>query len=177
MAGEKRKRRGRRAYLDDFQRTATGEYVYTGKTHRYRDENLTRRQALTRLWALTAVMAGGVVAAGCLPAAGTFNTPYVILPYASSLLSAGSVVWLMCRLTAGGDPLPDYVHAATVKQFGPRGTLTLVFSAATVAGELLHLALNGAGDRLWATVGFLACEGLAAAGAALWRVATKKLDW
>ena len=176
MAGEK-KRRGRRAYLEDFQKTASGEYVYTGKMHHFQEETLTRKQALTRLWALAAVMAAGAVAAGCLPAAGTFNTAYVILPYAGSLLSAGSVVWLMCRLTAGGNPLPDYVHAATVRQFALRGTLTLAFSAATVAGELIHLALNGAGERLWATVGFLACELLTAAGAVLWRIATKKLHW
>ena len=104
MAQEK-KRRGRRAHLDDFQKTATGDYIYTGQLHPFKPGAFTRRQALLRLWLAAAGLAAVLVAAGCIPVAGMRNTFYVILPYAASLLAAASVVWLMCRLTAGGDPL------------------------------------------------------------------------
>ena len=122
-------------------------------------------------------MAAAVVTAGCIPAAGPSHIPYVILPYLASLLAAASVVWLMCRLTAGGDPLPDYVHAATVKQFGLRGTLALVCSAAALVCEGIYLALNGAGDRLAGSIGFLVCEGVAALCALWWKISTQKLRW
>ena len=91
---EEKKRRGRRAYLEDFQKTATGEYVYTGKLHYYETQGLERRQALLRLWLLTGAIAAAVVVSGCVPAAGMSNTFYVLLPYAGALLSAASVVWL-----------------------------------------------------------------------------------
>ena len=88
---EEKKRRGRRAYLEDFQKTATGEYVYTGKLHYYETQGLERRQALLRLWLLTGAIAAAVVVSGCVPAAGMSNTFYVLLPYAGALLSAASV--------------------------------------------------------------------------------------
>ena len=132
---EEKKRRGRRAYLEDFQKTATGEYVYTGKLHYYETQGLERRQALLRLWLLTGAIAAAVVVSGCVPAAGMSNTFYVLLPYAGALLSAASVVWLMCRLAAGGDPLRHYVYTATVAQMRVRGRLVLIFSALTLVGE------------------------------------------
>lgn len=176
MAGEK-KRRGRRAYLDDFQPTASGGYVYTGKTHPFPQGRYTWRQAMARLWLLAGVMAGAALLGGCLPAAGTLNTPYVILPYAGSLVSAGSVVWLMGRLSHGDTPLPDYVYAATVGRFGRRGMLVLICAAATLVGEGIYLAGHGPGDLLPGTLAFLACEGLVLAAAAIWRRFAQNLHW
>lgn len=176
MAGQRRGR-GRRTHLDDFVPTADGGYRYTGQTHPYRDDRLTRRQALARLWALAAVQAGAVAAAGCLRAPGLANTPYVILPYVGSLLSAVGVLWLMGRLTAGGDPLPDYVYVATVGRFGARGMLALAGPAVSAGGEALYLALHGPGPGLAAAIGFLACQGLAAAAGGVWRAVGQNLRW
>ena len=52
MAEEQKKRRGRRAYLDDFQKTASGEYVYNGKMHYYQSEHMGRKKAIFVLWLL-----------------------------------------------------------------------------------------------------------------------------
>ena len=84
---ENKKRRGRRAYLEDFHKTATGEYVYEGEIHHFRPGRLTWKQAMLRLWLCTGVMIAGVVAAGVVPAAGPRNTVYVVLPYALSLVA------------------------------------------------------------------------------------------
>lgn len=177
MPGEKKKRWNRRAYLDDFQKTATGEYAYTGILHYYQDEGMPRRKALTILWALTAVMALTVLTAGCVPAAGMQSTAYVVLPYAGALLSTASVVWLMCRLSAGGDPLRDYVYRATVRQFAPRSILTIVFAACALLGDVVYLILHGVDDRLAGTVVFLTCIALLLGAALAWKSVTKKLMW
>lgn len=174
---QERKRRGRRAHLDDFQRSVSGEYIYTGKTHPFPAGGMTRRMFLARLWTLAGVMLAGGILAGCLPAAGVGDTPYVILPYVGSLLSAVSVVWLMCRLTGGGDPLPNYIYQKTVGQFALRGILTLTFSCAALAGEVLYLALHGPGDRLPGTLGFLLCQAAVAASALGWRWMTRRINW
>ncbi len=176
MAGEK-KRRGRRAYLDDFQKTATGEYVYTGQLHHYETEGISRRQALARLWILTAVMAVAQVVSGCVPAAGMSNTFYVLLPYAGGLLSAASVVWLMCRLSAGGDPLRHYVYTATVGQMRLRGYLVLAFAAVTLVGEAVYLILHGVGTVLAGTVVFVICQAIFLIAALAWKSFVRKLCW
>ena len=176
MAQEK-KRRGRRAYLDDFQKTATGEYVYTGQLHYYETGSIPRRKALLWLWLMTGAMAAAQVLSGCVPAAGMSNTFYVLLPYAGGLLSVASVVWLMCRLAAGGDPLRHYVYTGTVAQMRVRGYLVLIFSALTLAGEAVFLILHGVGTVLAGTIVFLVCQMICLGAALAWKSFAKKLSW
>lgn len=174
---ENKKRRGRRAYLEDFHKTATGDYVYEGATHPYPAQKLSRRQALARLWTAAAAMAALALLGGCLPAAGMQNTFYVILPWAAGLISAGAVVWLMCRLSAGGDPLRDYVYTATVQRFGQRGVAVTVCAGLTLTGELLCLALQGPGERLPGSLALLASQGLLLAAGLWWLHFTRRLKW
>lgn len=176
MAEEKRKR-GRRTYLNDFQQTAGGDYVYTGALHPFAGSAGERKRAVAALWLLAAGMAAAAVAAGCVPAAGMQDCAYVLLPCAGSVVGAGSVVWLMCRLTAGGDPLRDYVYRATVKQMKPRGALTMAFSAASLLGDGVFLALHGAGDRLWGTAAFWLCQAAVAGCCAGWLRLAGRLRW
>lgn len=174
---EGKKRRGRRAYLDDFQRTATGEYVYNGQLHHFDGQKFSRGRGLRLLWVCSAVMAASVIAAGCVPAAGMLGCPYVILPYAGALLSVSALIWLMCRLTAGGDPLRDYVYNATVKQFKLRSILVLAFSGCTLVGDIVYLIVNGAGGMLAGTAAFLICMALCLGGALAWKSIAGSLSW
>lgn len=105
------------------------------------------------------------------------NTFYVLLPYAGGLLSVASVVWLMCRLAAGGDPLRHYVYTGTVAQMRVRGYLVLIFSALTLAGEAVFLILHGVGTVLAGTIVFLACQMICLGAALAWKSFVKKLSW
>jgi hypothetical protein len=172
----KKKWNSRRAYLDEFQKTAAGEYVYTGAVHSYVNQGVSRGKALAALWALTAFLAAGALVAGCVPAAG-MNTFYVLLPYVASLISAASVVWLMCRLTAGGDPLRDYVYRATVPKAALRANLTMVCAGGTLLGGAVHWARNGAEDKVLGTAAFLACEGVVFLSVFLWKLGFQRLKW
>lgn len=176
MPGEK-KRGGRRAYLNDFSPRLDGGYDYNGALHAFQEGSMSRRQAMTRLWALSAVSAMLIIAAGCVPAAGTANCPYVLLPYAGSAVSAVSVIWLMARLSGGGDPLRDYVYKATVEQYALRSMLVIVFTALSLAGDALYLILNGVQGLVWGTAAFWLCQGGAVCSVCLWRRAFSRLRW
>ena len=174
---ENKKRRGRRAYLEDFHKTATGEYVYEGEVHHFRPGRLTWKQAMLRLWLCTGVMIAGVAAAGVVPAAGPRNTVYVVLPYALSLVAVVALTWLMARLTAGGEHLRDYVYKATGAQFTPRGVFVMVCAALSAAGQLVHLLLGGAGDRLAGSLALVALQGAVFAAALVWWRLARTLNW
>lgn len=176
MAKE-RKRRGRRGYLEDFQKMASGEYIYKGVYHAYQGEGVSLRKALAGLWVLTVGMAVSVIAGGCMPAAGLMDCWYVILPWGICLIGVVSLVWLMGRLTAGGDPLRDYVYRATVLQSRLRGNLVMILAAATIAGESVYLFGNGAGDRVMETVVFFFSMVIVLVCVVLWQVIFSRLRW
>lgn len=177
MEEEKKKRRKRRAYLDDFQEIASGEYIYRGPLYYYKEGGLSRAKALAILWGLTAVMAAAVLVGGLVPAAGMQNTVYVLLPYAGGLLSVVSVVWAMCRLTAGGDPLREYVFRATAAQFKVRSILVVLFAACTLLGSLICLLRHGAGSSPAGTAVFWAGQILLCAAALAWKSVSLSLKW
>ncbi len=180
MAEEKKKKR-RRSYLSDFERGRDGRYVYRGKLHAFQEETergpRSRKKEMAYLWVLTVLLAAAVVTAGCIPVSAMLNCAYVLLPYAATLLAAASVLWLMCRLTAGGDPLRDYVYRATVRQVRPRGILTVVFALCTILGEVIFLAMRGAAGNGGWSAAFLLCLCLAAAAGFLWRRRLESLCW
>lgn len=58
---EEKKRRGRRAHLNDFYRDVSGNYIYTGTCYVCTASPQERTALLRRLWLLAAVMAVSVV--------------------------------------------------------------------------------------------------------------------
>jgi hypothetical protein len=92
---DKKKSRGRRAYLEDFRRSASGEYIYQG-AHYSRSGGYSRSEHLARLWPAGAVLSLCAAARGCIPAAGmaggTLASFYVIIPFICEFLCAVSVI-------------------------------------------------------------------------------------
>ncbi len=173
----KNKRPRRRAYLDDFARTASGEYVYTGVTYAFQGREAQRRRCLFFFGLLAAGMAAAAVICGCISVPGLDRCAYVLLPYTASLAATVSLVWAFGRLAAGGEPLRAYVYRATVAQFPLRTALTIAAAALALGGEALYLLLHGAqGDPIGAAV-YLALQGLILSGAVLWRQLGRKVVW
>ena len=138
-----KKKRGGRGYLNDFERDLTGRYHYRGKMYHYRG-TLPRQRVLGLLWAGAAVAQVLLLAAGCLDGQGLRRCFYVLLPYVAAFVANVSVCWALGRLTAGGDPLREYVYQASVAKLPMRSMLTAVFSAAAALMCLVHILLNGA---------------------------------
>lgn len=171
--GEKRK--GRRAYLNDFTINLQGDYVYQGSHFHYVGETPWGRQ-LRCLWGLTAGMAAAFVLGGLLPAAGMSGTLYVVLPYLVSVIAGASVVWAMAKLRREGK-LRSYVYEATILKLPARANAAAVSAALASAGEGLNLILNGSGGKTAATLGYLTLELLAALAARRLARRAAAMDW
>lgn len=170
----KKKRWG---YLNDFQRTASGEYIYVGPTYHFQGEASVRRRGILR-WGILAVgMTVCTVLGGFILAPGTANCGYILIPYVLAFFAACSVLWGFVRLAAGKDPLRGYVYEETVKQFPLRTILTAVGAAGSLVGEVYYVAVNGHEGLVAGMVIFLASEAAALAMALLWRPLGREMQW
>ena len=153
-------RKNKHAYLDDFEKDLNGNYQYRGAHYHYKGTQ-PRGKALAGLW----VLCGGGTA--CLLAAGfvhgaTAHAPFwLLLPYMAGLLAAVYAVYLLVRLTAGGDPLRAYIHEQTAQKLPGVCLAAAVLAALTAAAQLVQLALGG--QNLAARLLFAALQTVAAA--------------
>lgn len=153
-------RKNKHAYLDDFEKDLNGNYQYRGAHYHYKGTQ-PRGKALAGLW----VLCGGGTA--CLLAAGfvhgaTAHAPFwLLLPYMAGLLAGVYVLYLLVRLTAGGDPLRAYIHEQTAQKLPGVCLAAAVLAALTAAAQLVQLALGG--QNLAARLLFAALQTVAAA--------------
>ena len=153
-------RKNKHAYLDDFEKDLNGNYQYRG-AHYYYKGTQPRGKALAGLW----VLCGGGTA--CLLAAGfvhgaTAHAPFwLLLPYMAGLLAGVYVLYLLVRLTAGGDPLRAYIHEQTAQKLPGVCLAAAVLAALTAAAQLVQLALGG--QNLATRLLFAALQAVAAA--------------
>ncbi|MCC8066630.1 MAG: hypothetical protein LIO94_05950 [Clostridiales bacterium] len=84
------KRKGRRAYLDEYEKDASGRYVYMGKTFAWKSP---RKASLTKLWLLSLAAFAAQIGAGCVPDVGMNGRAWVLLPYVAALAASVSLVW------------------------------------------------------------------------------------
>ncbi len=137
---KKKKRAGRRAYLNDFKVTLSGEYVYTGAT--YLPEGDYKKTRL--LIVLLSVVATALnVFCGSVPAEPMLNTFYVILPFVVTIACAIRVLWAATRLCINKLPLREYVLKQTFDVIRPVSTVMAIFSAVTVVATLIFGFIKG----------------------------------
>ncbi len=168
-------RRKRRAYLDHFTKTASGEYVYAGGHYIFQNTGKSRKRALLELWLLGGGGAFAVLAGGCIPAPGVGNCAYVLIPYVASVIAVFSMLWAVGQLSLGGDPIREYIYRDSVEKLPRRAVITAVCTLLALVGEGIYLALHRQA-LAWGAV-FLVLMALGA-GAALWsRRTIKRLNW
>ena len=147
-AGQKEKKKGRRAYLEDIHRTANGKYVYTGQCYKYDEEINTRGSVLMRLWLLILPALAASVASGL------FTTPfmkgvwYTVGPYGFEFVAIGAAVWAICRITCNGSILREYVRKQTFGALPLRCWIAAGFAAAGAIGGAVYMIAHGTGFTL-----------------------------
>lgn len=135
-------RKNKQAYLDDFEKDLNGNYQYRGAHYRYAGAQ-PRGRALAQLWGLCGGGTALVLAAGFVPGATAHAPFWLLLPYMAGLLAAIYLMYLLVRLTAGGEPLRAYIHVQTVQKLPGSGRVAAVLAAITAAAQLVQLALGG----------------------------------
>ena len=141
MAGQKK--RDRRDYLKNFEKSSGGGYVYTGTT--WQADPALRRRMLVRLWALQAIMLISVILPGLVTTAGLLNTFYVIIPYVFWFLSDIVLTYTLGSITFGGNPMRDYIYQRSVTQYALRTGFPLAGAAITALAMVVFFLRGGSG--------------------------------
>lgn len=153
-------RKNKHAYLDDFEKDLNGNYQYRGAHYHYKGTQ-PRGKALAGLWVLCGGGAACLLAAGFVHGATAHAPFWLLLPYMAGLLAGVYVLYLLVRLTAGGDPLRAYIHEQTAQKLPGVCLAAAVLAALTAAAQLVQLALGG--QNLAARLLFAALQAVAAA--------------
>ena len=167
----------RRSHLDDFRRNAAGEYVYEGVHYVCTAGNAARARLVRRGWALGALMAAATIAVGCVDAPGLDGCVWLLLPYIAEVAAVGSVVWALCRLSAGGARLRAYVYRASIRALPGRAIAAAVTAAVGLCAEILYMILHGAGERLPAAAVVCASQAITAAAALFLHRLMRRTAW
>ncbi len=155
------KKKGKRAYLNDFHVNLKGEYSYEGKHLVFKGTEAESKAAAQSLMLLTALLALTTLAGGFLNGAGITNSFYVILPYVIEVGGSGSALWTALSLGSKPYKLRQYVYDRTVLKLPGRAMIALVGAASGLIGNLLFVILNGFQGKLLATLGYILLKGIA----------------
>ena len=172
-----KKRKGRKAYLNDFHKNARGEYEYQGAVYEWKGEKGGLCKELILRWILCISMLIVLIAAGCLDAPGATNRFYVVLPYTISFVFGISTVWGVWRLFSGGNPLRSYIYDASIAQIPLRCIGTMVCAGAAILGEVIYLFKNGFEGKTAGILGFLFLLVIALVLSGILRKRVQKMPW
>ena len=175
MPQEETKKKKRKAYLNDFEKNHSGDYVYKGTMYFYEGDDL--KQKLLRLWAMGLLILLLVAIVGMIESPGTINCFYVIIPYLGVFLAAVSVVWAIVRTTIGRNPIRSYVFEASFAKINDRCIYVMICSVASEICELVYVIRNGFEGNLFAGILFLLFMPIAFGVAYCLRQYVQKIPW
>lgn len=174
---KEKKKKGRRAYLNDFQKNGAGGYVYKGDLYRYTAGEKQRKKDLLLLWVWYASAVIVAIAAGCLPAEGLGRSALVLLPYLVEVGGLAAVGWALCRITAGGELLRAYVYESSVLKINRRTWVAMIGAAATLVGGIVFVSWQGFCANWAADLAFLVMHPVVFAGVWGAKKQAGKMKW
>ena len=144
----KKSRKGRKAYLNDFQPNLAGEYTYNGAHYRYADSRMPYSAARGKTLLFSLLTLAGLIIAGCVSEGGMGNTFYVIIPYMAEALCVFLTLMAVFKMLRGGERLREYIYTSSVKRIPPSTLCAAVFAALGIICSLIYIILNGIGSPL-----------------------------
>ena len=141
------KKSARRSVLDDFHRTATGEYIYTGAIYIFEAGEEARQKYKKTLWLLTAplivlaVIGGFLRVPGMVHMNGVPSAPYIMVPYTAELILVVLANWGMANMN--GKTLREYVYKRTVLRLPTVYTIAVISALIGLVGEIVFIAIHG----------------------------------
>ena len=150
----------RYAYLDDFQKTVTGEYIYTGDLFKMAGDK-PMRKVIGGFVPFSAIVFVIIFVCGCFRVSGMSSCAYVLLPYCASIITSGVALSAILRLTFAEVPVRNYVFKPTVPRFKTCILLSAIFCCITFLGDILYIIIHGFSGYVLGTVIFLATHVIA----------------
>lgn len=137
---EKKQKKNRHSYLNDFKQNENGSYDYEGAMYAFSEKKESRKQMLGKLCGLCALMVLGAVVNGFLPIPGLQGSAFVLLPFAVELVASISCCVAVGRIVLNGKTMREYVYQQTVMKLPGRSAIALFGAGAALLGELLYLS-------------------------------------
>jgi len=175
--GDKKKKKGRRSYLNDIRPNLAGEYVYVGDYYCYVPQGKSYRRAVAELSLLTLLGFLALVAAGFVNAGGMGNCFYVIIPYMGEAISVFVLLWDVRQIIIKGEKLREYVYGSSVLRIPAASLCCAAFAGAGVVCILIFTILNGIDGGAGEYLLLLAAKTVAVAAPILLRRLVKSLKW
>lgn len=172
-----KKKKGRRAYLNAFQKNETGGYTWEGDVYLWQGSADGLRRERVFLGILGAVLFAASVGAGCVTAPGALNCAYVLAPYVVSFVCSINLCWKTGRFLTAGEPVRAYVYEETVEAIPGRAVLTAAGAGLAVLGEILFVCRNGFEGKMAGFVFFLLLEGVVLASGIIVFRRMKRMKW
>lgn len=171
------KKKGRRAYLNDFHRNVEGQYEYAGERYEYCGDEKSRKRATAGLMGLALLLVALVLGEGCIPVPGLSRTFYVLLPYVMELMGGVSACLAAGSLLVAEYPLREYVYQSTLQKLPFRSGAAALGAGLTLAGETIYLIRNGLGGMTGYVVFFYVLQAAALLTAILLFRSSGKMEW
>ena len=144
---EEKKLKGRYAFIKDYRQADDGSYEYVGVYHEWADADDAAAYAHNvKVFMIVAIAC--LVVAGCVPAPGTFGAFYVVVPYLCAALGLALSVAALARLVREGTRVRDHIYEKSVPMLPAKLGIGLAGAFSCAMGELVHVIVVGAGDRL-----------------------------
>ena len=172
------KRRSRRSYYDDYKKTASGEYVYTGVEYEFTSKDgKSRKVRMRELLVLSIISLIVFFVPGFLLVPGLNYCAYVLLPYAAGVLLSVYLLVITIRLAAAKDSVKAWEYDKAVKPLPVAVKALFCAAVLNIVCESIYLFTNGAGEMVLGAVIFLVCQTIGAViGYILVRL-VKKSQW
>jgi len=137
-----REKKSGRSYLNDFQRNAAGEYIYTGNMYSCRVSREEIKQQKLYLGILTFLLAAAVIAGGCINSPGLYNIFYLIIPLICEIGATGSIVAAVLKYLSCKPPLREYIYRRSVEALPRRALFESVFAGIGLLSEIIFCIIN-----------------------------------
>ncbi len=171
------KKKGRRAYLNNFEKKADGGYEYRGDYYRLSCGETEAKRQFRRLLAGAAAVLALILAEGCFPVPGLSRSAYVLIPYVVQLAGAAGVCAAVVRLFVAEYPLREYLYDTTIQKLPFRSGIAGVFGGITLLGETVFLIFNGSGGQMKMIVLFYVLQAAVLAAIIVFRRQTAQMKW
>jgi hypothetical protein len=152
-----KKKKNKRAYLNDFQLQENGEYAYKGTVYKYEGDWQDCRK---KLRILCAMLGGLTVAAGLVPCGGLMNTFYVILPYIAEVCLGAYLIYNVLRMTAGDGEVREYIFKKSFEAFSGQLLILFICAAMCLLGEILRMILARSVEGIGFSLLFIVLQSL-----------------
>ncbi len=172
-----KKRRGRRAYLNDYKPDGKGGYEYRGKLYSF-DGGKDAHRVYIRLTLAAAVLTLVLtVVPEVLPSVPVSRYPLTAVLWLGNLFTAGLGAYYVWKTAWGKDPIKEHIYNKTTARIPLFYLLLACFAFALTAEESVYLMINGLAEStvLCLTRPVMAC--ICGACALFYHFYAKRSSW